>query len=230
MQRVLEPEVMVAEEEATAYASMDHRGPNTAFVARLQELGVSGHMLDIGTGPGQIPLMLCERDASVRITAIDLSEAMLRQARALGEASPHASRLVFETGDAKALAYADASFDAVFSNTILHHIPDPRPFLREVRRVVRPGGALLIRDLFRPDTEERADELVALHAAAASPAQQRLFRDSLCAAFTPEELRELADRAGLEQAEIVVDSDRHVSLQSEPPATARAAAPVRGRP
>ena len=124
-----------------------------------------------------------------------------------------ASRLAFETGDAKALPYEDHSFDTVFSNTILHHIPDPLPFLREARRVLRPGGALLIRDLFRPDTSERADELVALHAAAASPEQQRLFRDSLCAAFTPEELRELADRAGLEHAQLVLDSDRHVSLQ-----------------
>ena len=120
---------------------------------------------------------------------------------------------MFETGDAKALAYRDTSFDTVFSNTILHHIPDPMPFLREARRVLRPGGVLLIRDLFRPETRERADELVALHAAGASREQQRLFRDSLCAAFTPEELRELADRAGLEEAQVVVDSDRHVSLQ-----------------
>lgn len=213
MQRVLEPEVMVGQDEADSYASMDHAAPNAAFVERLLELGADGQMLDIGTGPGHIPLLLCERLPKARITAIDLSDAMLKQARALREASRFASRLAFETGDAKALAYEDHSFDAVFSNTILHHIPDPLPFLRETRRVLRPGGALLIRDLFRPDTPERADELVALHATAASPEQQRLFRDSLCAALTPEELRELADRAGLESARVVVDSDRHVSVQ-----------------
>jgi ubiquinone/menaquinone biosynthesis C-methylase UbiE len=213
MQRVLEPEAMVGEEEAASYATMDHAAPNAAFVERLLELGADGQMLDIGTGPGHIPLLLCERLPEAHITAIDLSEAMLRQARALREASPFAARLAFETGDAKALAYDDRAFDTVFSNTILHHIPDPLPFLREARRVLRPGGALLIRDLFRPDTPERADELVALHAADASPEQQRLFRDSLCAAFTPAELREIADRAGLERVELVLDSDRHLSLQ-----------------
>ncbi len=213
MQRVLEPEAMVGEDEAASYATMDHTAPNAAFVERLLELGASGQMLDIGTGPGQIPLLLCERLPKARITAIDLSDAMLKQARALRATSRFAFRLAFETGDAKALAYDVRAFDAVFSNTILHHIPDPLPFLREAQRVLRPDGALLIRDLFRPDTPERADELVALHAAAASTEQRRLFRDSLCAAFTPEELRELASRAGLENAQLVVDSDRHLSLQ-----------------
>jgi ubiquinone/menaquinone biosynthesis C-methylase UbiE len=213
MRRVLEPEVMVGEDEASAYATMDHAAPNEAFVTRLLELGASGEMLDIGTGPGQIPLLLCERQAAARITAIDLSEAMLREAERLCAVSPHAARLRFEVVDAKALPYADARFDAVFSNTILHHIPDPLPFLHEAHRVLRPGGAFLIRDLFRPATPERADELVALYAAEASPEQRRLFRDSLCAALTPEELREVADRAGLTDADVVVDSDRHMSLQ-----------------
>ena len=72
---------------------------------------------------------------------------------------------------------------------------------------------LLIRDLYRPDTPERARELVALHAAGATPYQQELFRASLCAAFTPDELRALADECGLGAAEVAVDSDRHVSLQ-----------------
>ena len=79
--------------------------------------------------------------------------------------------------------------------------------------MLKPGGVLLVRDLFRPDTPERALELVALHAGGGTPDQQELFRASLHAAFTPAELRELADRAGLADAELVQDSDRHVSLQ-----------------
>jgi tRNA1(Val) A37 N6-methylase TrmN6 len=64
MDRVLEPEAMDTPEEADAYASMDHSEANTAFVERLFELGAAGHMLDIGTGPGQIPLLVCARCAS----------------------------------------------------------------------------------------------------------------------------------------------------------------------
>ncbi len=213
MQRVLEPEAMDTAEEAEAYASMDHSEPNAAFVERLFELGASGRMLDIGTGPGQIPLLVCARDPGAHVTGVDLSEHMLRHARAAGDASPYADRLDYRRGDAKTLDFADAHFDAVFSNTILHHIPDPVPFLREAQRVLRPGGALLIRDLFRPASAERVEELVSRHAGNATPEQRALFRDSLRAALTPEELRRAADAAGLERAQLVVDTDRHVSLQ-----------------
>jgi ubiquinone/menaquinone biosynthesis C-methylase UbiE len=213
MQRVLEPEAMDTAEEAEAYASMDHSEPNEAFVERLFELRARGRMLDIGTGPGQIPLLICARDPSAHVTGVDLAEHMLRHARAARDASPYADRLDFRRGDAKGLVFADAHFDVVYSNTILHHIPDPTPFLREAHRVLRPGGALLIRDLFRPATAEHVDELVSLHAGDATPEQRALFRDSLRAALTPEELRRVADAAGLGRAQIVIDTDRHVSLQ-----------------
>ncbi len=202
-------------EEADGYDAMDHSEPNSAFVGRLVELGARGRMLDIGTGPGHIPLLVCERIADARVVGIDLARNMLAHAERHRKASRFAARVDFRLADAKGLDFADASFDAVFSNTILHHIQDPQPFLAEARRVLKPGGVLLIRDLFRPETPERADALVALHAAEATPYQQKLLRDSLCAALTPAELRGVADAAGLAQAELLVDSDRHMSLQIE---------------
>jgi len=213
MRRILEPEVMDTPEEADGYDAMDHSEPNAAFVARLVELGARGRMLDIGTGPGHIPLLVCERIPGCRVAGVDLARHMLAHAERRRLASPHAARIEYRLADAKGLDFPDALFDAVFSNTILHHIPDPRPFLAEARRVLAPGGALLIRDLFRPETPGHADELVALHAADADPYQRGLFRASLGAALTPEELRAAADEAGLEQAGIVIDSDRHMSLQ-----------------
>jgi ubiquinone/menaquinone biosynthesis C-methylase UbiE len=213
MERVLEPEVMDTAEEADGYDAMDHAEPNAAFVARLVELGAGGRMLDIGTGPGHIPLLVCEAIEDAHVVGVDLSKHMLGHAERHRGASRFASRLEYRLADAKGLEFEDASFDAVFSNTILHHIPDPEPFLAEARRVLRPGGALLIRDLYRPPTPERARELVRLHAGDATPYQQELFHASLAAALTAEELREVADRAGLAGAEIVVDTDRHVSLQ-----------------
>jgi len=211
--RVLEPEVMDTAEEADGYDAMDHSGPNQAFVERLIALGARGAVLDIGTGPGHIPLLICERIPGTRVLGIDLSQHMLRHAERHRQASPHRVRLEFRLADAKGLEFHDQVFDTVCSNTILHHIPDPRPFLSEARRVLAPGGVLLIRDLFRPPSHARVAELVRLHAADANPYQQELFRASLCAALTPAELRELADQAGLELAEVTIDSDRHMSLQ-----------------
>ncbi|MBI5434596.1 MAG: class I SAM-dependent methyltransferase [Planctomycetes bacterium] len=212
MKRVLEPEVMDTAEEADGYDSMDHSEPNANFVARLIELGARGRMLDIGTGPGQIPLLVCEKLATARVVGVDLSKQMLRHAERHRLASRFADRIEFRLADAKGLGFADGEFDCVYSNTILHHIPDPRPFLTEAWRVLRPGGVLLIRDLYRPADDARADELVRLHAAGADEYQRGLFRASLCAAFEPDELRRLAREAGL-TADVVIDTDRHMSLQ-----------------
>ena len=211
--RVLEPEVMDTAEEADSYDAMDHSVPNAAFVGRLVELGVHGRVLDIGTGPGHIPCLLCETLPGASVVGVDLAQHMLRHAERKRARSPHAARLEFRACDAKRLPFEDRSFDAVCSNTILHHIPDPRPFLREAARVLKPGGVLLVRDLVRPWSHGRVAELVALHAAGGTAEQQELFRASLCAAFTPFELRALADECGLAQAEITLDSDRHMSLQ-----------------
>lgn len=213
MHRVLEPEVMDTAEEADAYEAMDHSEVNQAFVDRLMWLGARGRMLDIGTGPGHIPLMVCERVRDCTIVGVDLANHMLELAERCRAASPHGTRFTLRRADAKALDLDDASFDAVFSNTILHHIPDPRALLREARRVLRPGGALLIRDLYRPASETELEQLVARYAAGTTPTGRELFRASLHAALTPDELRAMADESGLADASLVIDTDRHMSLQ-----------------
>lgn len=215
LERVLEAEVMDTPEEAGEYDAMDNREPNAAFARRLVELGARGRMLDIGTGPGDIPLRVAAAIADCRILGIDLSRHMLAVAERHRAASPFADRIEFRLADAKGLPFEDHAFDTVFSNTILHHIPEPRPFLAEAWRVLRPGGALLIRDLFRPGSEAELQRLVALHAAEGTAEQRKMLADSLRAALTPAELRGIARELGLERAgvEVVVDSDRHVSIQ-----------------
>jgi ubiquinone/menaquinone biosynthesis C-methylase UbiE len=213
IERQLEPEVMDTDLEVANYKAMDHTGPNTAFVDRLVELGASGRALDIGCGPGHIPLLAVERIPDLEVVALDASPRMLAEARALVAASPHAARITLEEGDAKWVDHEDESFDVVFSNTILHHIPDPTHLLIEAARLLRPGGTLLIRDLFRPATEAELERLVALHAADESDYNRGLFAASLRAALTLEEVELCAEAAFLGGAELVVDSDRHFSLQ-----------------
>ncbi|HEU5058618.1 MAG TPA: class I SAM-dependent methyltransferase [Kofleriaceae bacterium] len=204
---------MDSAEEASAYDAMDHDQVNRAFVDRLVALGARGRMLDIGTGPAHIPLLVADRLADCAVVAVDLSPAMLAIARRRLASSPHRARIELHLADARALDFEDGSFEAVFSNTILHHLADPRPVLREAARLLRPGGVLLIRDLYRPETDAEVERLVATHAASAGPVGRELLRASLRAAFTPDELRALADECGLAAAELVVDTDRHMSLQ-----------------
>lgn len=213
MERILEPEVMDTPEEAQLYDEVDHREENLAFVERLAELGARGSILDLGTGPGHIPVLVVERLPGVTVTAIDLSREMLLRAERHREASAHRDRLRFLVGDVKKVDYRDASFDTVYSSSVLHHIPDPRDLLREMKRLVRPGGCLLLRDLYRPASREQAEALGAKHAADGTDAHKETFLASLLAAWTSEELRALATEVGLTDARVVVDTDRHMSLQ-----------------
>lgn len=213
MQRELEPEVMDSPDEAAEYDAMDHAAVNTAFVDRLIELRGHGRMLDIGAGPGRICLDACLRIPDSRVFGVDLSESMLAIARKHLASSGLGERVTFHIMDACDLSFEDDSFDTVFSNTILHHLPRPEQMLAEAWRVLRPGGVLLIRDLYRPENETRLDELVQLHAADATPRQRQLFRDSLKAALTPDELRALVDGIPLPGAQVVIDTDRHISIQ-----------------
>ncbi len=215
LERILEPEVMDNPSEATSYDAMDHAAPNAAFVDRLFELGIDrpGLVLDLGTGPGDIPILLCQRSAEVEVVAVDLAQSMLDLAVSKVDAAGLGERVELRRMDVKALDLPDNSFDAVVSNTILHHLPDPITMLHEAARVLRPGGLVLIRDLYRPEDRDELDRLVAEHAADCDDDQRRLFAESLHAALTPEEFAELATQAGFGGSEIVVDSDRHMSLQ-----------------
>lgn len=212
MKRVLEPEYMDTPEEASEYQQMDHSAANEAVVQRFLAIGGGAcqRVLDLGTGPGDIPVLLAARSAIPAIVAVDAAEEMLKLARP--KAAPFGGRLSFERADVKALPYADRSFDGVFSNTILHHIPEPIGFLREAARVFA-GGALLIRDLFRPASEDEAWRLVDLHAKGADPYQRQLFFQSFCAALTLDEAREVARAAGLRGARVEMSSDRHYTIE-----------------
>jgi len=210
--RILEPEYMDDPAEAAAYDAMDHREPNEAFVKRLLSLGARGRMLDLGTGPGDIPIMICQQQAGAHITAIDAAMSMLKIAAHKVHEEQLTHRIALQQADVKRLPFADGCFDVVFSNTILHHLPEPVTMLHEARRVLRQGGCLLIRDLYRPKDQTTLDALVAQHAGDCDDSQRRLFAESLRAALTPKELRQLADTAGLADATIVIDTDRHMSL------------------
>ncbi|MEE9391075.1 MAG: class I SAM-dependent methyltransferase [Planctomycetota bacterium] len=215
MKRTLEPEYMDTVDEASSYDAMDHRVPNNSFVDRLIGLGAKGRILDVGCGPGQVSILMATRMSDVEVVGLDAAKTMLDLAELHRRQTTkdQAARLSFVLGDGKSLGFPDGHFDAVVNNTVLHHIPDPLPFLAECWRVLRPGGVLLIRDLFRPQNPEAALALVDEHAAQDSPMQRELFRASLHAALTPKELDEAARGAKIEDFEITIDSDRHMSLQ-----------------
>lgn len=214
MERVLEPEAMDSCEESEAYDAMDHTEVNIAFVERVVELGANGgRFLDIGTGTAEIPIRLSRRLPTLEIIGIDLSSSMLELGNSHVTEAGLSDRITLAQADAKDLPYPSQFFDGVLSNSILHHIPDPLPMLREVSRIIRPDGLILIRDLIRPESSENALHLVERYAEGATPYQKKLFYDSFLAAFTIPEINGMLVQVNLLGITVLQSSDRHWSIE-----------------
>jgi ubiquinone/menaquinone biosynthesis C-methylase UbiE len=117
----------------------------------LQRLGgrTDGlRVLEVGCGRGVGTEILFERFGAREVHAFDLDPDMVRQARArLCRYIPN--RLQLTVGDATAIDAADESFDAVFDFGIIHHVPDWRAAVSEVRRVLKPGGRFFFEEVTR---------------------------------------------------------------------------------
>ena len=241
LSRILEPEVMDTPAEATDYDSMDHSAVNRVFVDDLLAVLSTKHsvpstpdsapivlpnpqsqipnpksldILDLGTGTALIPIELCRRFEPCRVMAADAAASMLDLARYNIEASSLTERIQLAQVDAKALPFADGMFDVVMSNSIIHHIPEPLAVLREAVRVVRPGGLLFFRDLLRPETDEQLQHLVDTYAAGANDHQRKMFAESLHAALSLDEIRDLIASLGFPRESVQQTTDRHWTWSS----------------
>jgi len=220
--RTLEPEVMDTPEEAADYNSMDHSVVNMQFVADfLSEVDRSAiphfRIFDAGTGTALIPIELARRSRPLQIVASDLAGEMLAVARVNVDSAGFSEVIQLVQSDCKQLPEADATFDAVISNSIVHHIPEPKHVLAELWRILKPGGVLFVRDLMRPDDASEVDRLVARYAGEANAHQQRMFHDSLHAALTVAEVRSLIEPLGIAARSVQATSDRHWTLVARRP-------------
>ena len=215
LSRVLEPEVMDSADDARDYDAMDHSEVNRRFAADFfaaqskAGLAADAELLDIGTGTALIPIELCAQNSQARVTAIDLAEHMLRLARDNVARHGLGERISLQHIDAKRLPYADGRFSAVISNSIVHHVPEPRHVLAEALRVLKPSGLIFIRDLARPYDNPQVRQLVETYAAGCNGHQRQLFDDSLRAALSVEEIKMLVVQLGFDATSVQATSDRH---------------------
>jgi ubiquinone/menaquinone biosynthesis C-methylase UbiE len=189
---------------------MDHSRVNIAFVDDLLRAGFTGgDVLDLGTGTALIPIEIVKRGLECRIMAADAAIAMLERARLNLEIAGMTRVIQLSHCDAKGMPYASGMFDWVISNSIVHHIPDPIQVLREAWRVTRVGGSLFFRDLLRPETEAQLQLLVDTYAADCNEHQRQMFDDSLHAALSLTEIRDLIADFGCAAKSVSATSDRH---------------------
>lgn len=123
-----------------------------AAFARHAPIARGSRVLDVGCGTAELSLLLARMGAG-EVVGVDLSEGMLARGRAKVERSPHADRIHLQRGDAMALPFADASFDAAASAFVMRNVPDLDRMLAEMVRVVRPGGAAVVMELSHPPSK-----------------------------------------------------------------------------
>lgn len=212
MDRILEPALMTDGAQTLAYAQADFDQVNQGFVDRFRASfpkGVGGTMVDLGCGPGDIPVRFARALPGYTITAVDGSEPMMIVAQQAVNAAGVQERVRVLRARLPMLPLPLQSFDAVVSNSLVHHIPDPFLFWNEVVRLGKPGATVLIMDFFRPESPERAREIVEKHAANEAPLLKQDFFNSLCAAFTLREVRSQIRSRGLGGLVCELASDRH---------------------
>jgi ubiquinone/menaquinone biosynthesis C-methylase UbiE len=211
LSRILEPEIMDSADDAREYDAMNHSTVNSQFVTDLLTILTDSplEILDLGAGTAQIPIELARRAPHRHITAVDAALSMLTVARANIAAANLADRIDPIIADAKRLPFADNSFSIVISNSILHHIADPQTVVAEAIRVAAIRGLLFHRDLVRPSDECELQHLVEAYADSATAYQRKLYSDSLRAALTLDEMRELVSHFGFATSTVQMTSDRH---------------------
>ncbi|MEX2225303.1 MAG: methyltransferase domain-containing protein [Dehalococcoidia bacterium] len=116
---------------------------NAAFL--LPHLTPNMRLLDVGCGPGSITIGLAAALAPGETTGVDASDEAIDSARRRAT-EENCTNVRFEVADAYALPFEDATFDAAFMHAVLQHLADPLAALREVRRVLKPGGVIGVAD------------------------------------------------------------------------------------
>ncbi|MFQ5742187.1 MAG: class I SAM-dependent methyltransferase [Acidobacteriota bacterium] len=215
MKRVLEPELMDDDAQARAYAEADFEDSNNLFMTlfrdRFVNRPVTGHVIDLGCGPGDISLRFAVAYPNCIVHAVDGAEAMLRHARAaLARADTLRERVQFTLARIPEAPLPRASYDVLISNSMLHHLQDPQELWSTIRQHAEAGAPICIMDLKRPGHRQRARALVETYAANEAEILKRDFYNSLLAAFEPDEIRAQLCEAGLHGLAVSEVSDRHL--------------------
>ncbi len=108
------------------------------------ELSPKANILDLGCGTGRLLDRLANQFPEISGTGLDLSPQMLRLAR---QNNRHRPRLIYLEGNAENLPFAEGQFDAVFNTISFLHYPQPDQVLKEVARVLSPGGKFYLVDI-----------------------------------------------------------------------------------
>lgn len=216
MERIPEPELMLESDQAKAYAEGDFEQAHEMFIDLCHKQFPSMHdfknILDLGCGTGDISLRLIRRFPDFQIVGVDGSNAMLHWAKeAYKNQARKGENIRWVEGYLPDVKLDGPPFDLIVSNSLLHHLHQPKVLWESIKKYTNSETCVFIMDLFRADSADHAAELVDLYAANEPAVLKQDFYNSLCAAFSIEEVQEQIIDAGL-LFNIQKVSDRHMMI------------------
>lgn len=215
MERIPERDLMDNRAQAEAYAAMDFSEPHNAFVTHFKTRFMDfhkGNVLDLGCGTADVIIRFARAYPYAHITGIDGAGAMLAIGLSDVEKQGLSGRVRLRNCFLPDNELVRIKFDAVISNSLLHHLSDPLVLWETVKKCAGPGAPIFIMDLIRPGNRERAKDVVDLYASDASPILQEDFFNSLLAAYTFDEITDQLRAAKLQNLIVEAVSDRHILI------------------
>lgn len=221
MQRIPEAELMNEPAQALAYARADFTAPHNHFItlfrATFPDWSGNGYVLDLGCGPGDICRRFARAFPQAQLHGIDAAPAMLHIGRDDLRVAQLADRVQLIQAYLPGATLPRSHYDAVISNSLLHHLNDPQVLWQSVLRHVSPGAPVFIMDLRRPDSLESAAALTATYAANEPAILRKDFYHSLLAAYRVDEIQEQLQNADIDWLTVNALGDRHVVVHGHRP-------------
>ena len=218
MKRIIEPELMSDKEQAAAYANANFEEPHNHFVELLSlSMGENfpefGNVIDLGTGAADIAIRFASNYPCFEVDAIDGSCAMIAEGKKAIDKVRLNDRINLIHSSIQDITLAEKEYVIVFSNSLLHHLHDPMVLWKLIKNA-KGNPLVFIMDLMRPKNIQKIDELVHEYAGNEPEILQKDFKNSLKAAFTPEEVVLQLQDIGLDGLEVTVVSDRHIVVSN----------------
>lgn len=216
MQRLLEPELMDNAAQVVAYANADFEAAHSTIVGHFRRvfphIETLHTVLDLGCGPADIAIRFARMYPDCKIDAVDGAKAMLKQALQVIERESLEDQITVHLYRLPNCKLPSKSYDAIVSNSLLHHLHDPQHLWSSVRQFATADTAIFICDLFRPASKEIANELVKQYVGNEPDILRRDFYNSLLAAFTFDEVHDQLSAANLHGLHVEDISDRHMLI------------------
>lgn len=159
-----------------------------AWAISLLEIGPDDHVLEVGFGTGHAIAALARMTPRGRVCGTDFSEVMVQQARRRNATAINSGQVDLRQGDVAALPFGEEAFDKLLAVNVFYFLSDPAAALKEWRRVLKPGGRLV---LYLTDKENRM--------------AKRMVRTGLFTFYNCEEMTHLLTQAGF----------RHVRMEAK---------------